>query len=165
MSGDELPTWVMQLPTANALLNSLATILLVLGYVLIKQGREQAHKAAMLAAFCTSVVFLVCYLVYHAQAGSVRFEGPAGVRVLYLTILVSHIILAAAVPVLAIITIYWGLTNRRAAHRRIARWTLPIWLYVSITGVVIYVMLYHLYPPPAEVSIMPKVSVLGPAWL
>lgn len=147
---------VSQLPTVNALLNSLATVLLIWGYVLIKQRREQAHKRMMLSAFGVSVAFLVCYVIYHLQAGHVAFGGPPGVRTVYFAILISHIILAALVPVLALVTLYLGLKDRRAAHRRIAGWTLPIWLYVSITGVVIYIMLYHLYPASPGVSIMPK---------
>jgi putative membrane protein len=138
---------VEQLPAVNASLNALAAVLLVLGWVQIKQGKELAHRNTMLAAFGVSVVFLLCYLVYHYQVGSVRFTGPPTVRAIYLAILASHIVLAAAVPVLAVITIYLGLKDRRQRHRQFARWTFPIWLYVSVTGVVIYVMLYHLYSP------------------
>lgn len=135
------------LPAVNASLNALATVLLVAGYVLIKQRREQAHKWTMLACFGVSCVFLACYLVYHAQVGSVRLthQGPA--RLVYFAILITHVLLAALVPFLAITTIYLGLRDRRAAHRRLAWWTFPIWLYVSVTGVVVYLMLYHLYPP------------------
>ncbi len=139
------------LPAVNALLNATATVLLVSGYVLIKRRRERAHKAAMLSAFVVSILFLTCYVVYHMQPGSLhstRFSGPPAVRYVYLGILVPHIVLAATVPVLAGATIYFGLRDRRAAHRRLARWTLPIWLYVSVTGVIIYWMLYHAYPAP-----------------
>jgi uncharacterized membrane protein YozB (DUF420 family) len=108
----------------------------------------------MLSAFAVSVAFLACYLVYHYHVGSVPFQGPSGVRRVYLAILLTHIVLAAVVPVLAIATIYLGLTDRRRRHRQLARWTLPIWLYVSVTGVVIYVMLYHLYPAPVEAAII-----------
>lgn len=145
-----------QLPAVNAALNALATVLLVCGWLLIKARRERAHKAVMLSAFGVSIAFLTCYVIYHVQVGSVRFAGPSAVRAVYLVILATHVVLAAVVPVLAIITIYLGLKDRRAKHRRIARWTLPIWLYVSVTGVVIYVMLYHLYPRPAEDPIMAK---------
>lgn len=145
---------VEQLPALNATLNGLAAAMLVVGWILIKQRREIAHRNTMLAAFGVSAVFLVSYLVYHYHVGSVKFTGPPAVRAVYLAILLSHIVLAAAVPVLALITIYLGLTNRRAKHRRFARWTFPIWLYVSITGVVIYVMLYHLYPSASPASIM-----------
>lgn len=145
---------VHDFPAINATLNGLAAVLLIVGYVLIKQRRERAHKIAMLSAFGVSGVFLVCYLVYHFQVGSVKFVGPAGVRAVYLAILLTHVILAATVPVLAGLTIYLGLADRRAKHRRLARWTFPIWLYVSITGVVIYVMLYHLYPPVEQAAII-----------
>ncbi len=149
---------VEQLPAVNATLNALATILLVGGYVLIKSRRERAHKNVMLTAFAVSIAFLACYLVYHFQVGSVKFTGPSGVRSFYLTLLASHVVLAATVPVLAVVTIYFGLTDRRQRHRQLARWTFPIWLYVSVTGVVIYVMLYHLYPPPAG-----ELIIKGPA--
>jgi uncharacterized membrane protein YozB (DUF420 family) len=145
---------VEQLPAVNATLNGLAAVLLVVGWLLIKSGRERAHKNTMLAAFAVSVVFLACYLVYHYHVGSVKFVGPPGVRAAYLTMLFTHVVLAAAVPFLAIITIYLGLKDRRARHRQFARWTFPIWLYVSVTGVVIYVLLYHLYPPPAAALII-----------
>ncbi len=141
---------VEQLPAVNATLNAIAAVLLVGGYLLIKSRRERAHKNVMLTAFAVSIAFLVCYLVYHFQVGSVKFTGPSGVRAVYLAILASHVVLAATVPVLAVITIYFGLADRRLRHRQLARWTFPIWLYVSVTGVVIYVMLYHLYPPGRE---------------
>ena len=136
------------LPHINAALNGLATVLLVTGVSLIARGRETAHRRTMLACFAVSTVFLACYLVYHAQAGSKRFPTGAGapadwIRYFYYFVLLTHIVLAAAVPMLALITIYLGLKDRRVAHRRLARWTFPIWLYVSITGVVVYVMLYH----------------------
>lgn len=139
------PHW---LPSLNAGLNALATALLIAGRVWIARRRELAHRRAMLAAFGVSLLFLASYLVYHAQVGSVRFTGPPGVRRVYLAILLSHVLLAAVVPWLALATIYLGLRDRRAQHRRWARWTFPLWLYVSITGVVIYLMLYHLYPAP-----------------
>ena len=132
------------LPSVNAGLNATAAVLLVCGYTLIRRKRIGAHRKVMLAAFVTSCLFLVCYLVYHAQVGSVRFPGTGVVRTVYLGILGTHTILAAAVPVLAVITLRRGLGGRYDTHRRIARWTLPIWLYVSVTGVVVYVMLYHL---------------------
>ena len=138
---------VTSLPAVNASLNALATLLLVVGYVLIKQRREAAHKWTMLASFATSVVFLICYLAYHFQAVAMtKFRGPPPISYAYYVLLISHVILAAAVPVLAGLTIYWGLKDQRVRHVRIARWTFPIWLYVSITGVVIYLMLYQLYP-------------------
>lgn len=132
------------LPTLNALLNGLSAVLLVTGYILVRRGRWQAHKRVMLAAFATSVVFLVSYLVYHFQVGSVRYPGQGALRVVYFTILISHTVLAAAVPVLAVITLVRALRERFDRHRAIARWTLPIWLYVSVTGVVVYWMLYRM---------------------
>lgn len=156
MSEGEVEAWVRQLPAVNALLNTTATVLLVTGYALIKRGREVAHKRTMLAAFAVSCVFLASYLIYHEKVGHVPFGGTGAARGIYLAILFSHIILAAAVPVLAITTIVLGLRDRRATHVRWARWTFPIWLYVSVTGVVVYVMLYHLYPSaenPATISV------------
>jgi uncharacterized membrane protein YozB (DUF420 family) len=119
-------------------------VLLCLGYLYIRAGRREAHRRCMLAAFAASVLFLTSYLVYHAQAGSVPYQGTGAVRTFYLTILLTHIVLAAVVPVLALVTLSRALAGRFDRHRKIARWTLPIWLYVSITGVVIYVMLYVL---------------------
>ncbi|MBK9167576.1 MAG: DUF420 domain-containing protein [Bryobacterales bacterium] len=135
---------VQDLPTVNASLNSVATVLLVTGYVLIRQGRREAHRKVMLAALATSALFLVCYLVYHFQVGSVRFQGTGTIRTVYFSILLTHTVLAAAVPPLALITLSRALKSRWALHRRIARWTLPIWLYVSVTGVVVYWMLYRM---------------------
>jgi uncharacterized membrane protein YozB (DUF420 family) len=135
------------LPTVNAALNALATVLLIAGYLQIRRRRERSHRNLMLTAFGVSVVFLVCYLVYHALTGSRPFQHEGLIRPVYYTILLTHVVLAAAVPVLAGVTIYLGLRDRRAAHLRVARWTFPIWLYVSVTGVVIYAMLYHLPPP------------------
>jgi uncharacterized membrane protein YozB (DUF420 family) len=133
---------VRDLPTLNAALNSAATVLLFLGWRRIKQNERQSHKLFMLAAFTTSILFLVSYLFYHAQVGSVRYEGPF--RPLYLTILVTHVILAATVPVLAVLTIYRAWKGRFESHKKIARITFPIWMYVSVTGVVVYWMLYRL---------------------
>lgn len=147
-----MPEWVTWLPTVNASLNGLATILLMVGYLLVRrmpvetdlwQKRMEAHKRVMLSAFGVSVIFLVCYLVYHAYAGSKPFEGTGLIRPIYFAILITHIVLAAAVPVLALMTIYRGLKGQWERHKRIARLTFPIWLYVSITGVIIYLMLYH----------------------
>lgn len=137
------------LPHVNASLNSLAAVLLVAGLVFIKRGREQAHKRTMLACFGISCVFLVCYLARIALEGTNRFPEypPDFVRYFYFALLASHVILAAAVPFLAIATIILGLLDRRAAHRKLAKVTFPIWLYVSVTGVLVYLMLYHLFPP------------------
>jgi putative membrane protein len=131
------------LPTLNALLNGTAALLLVIGYLLIRRGRRNAHRLAMIAAFTCSVVFLGSYLLYHSQVGSVRFPGQGTVRTVYLAILLTHTVLAALVPFLAVRTLFLAWRERFAEHRRWARWTLPIWLYVSITGVVIYWMLYR----------------------
>ncbi len=135
---------VRDLPTVNAALNATSSVLLVTGYTLIRQGKKEAHRKAMLAAFATSVLFLICYLLYHFQVGSVRFTKTGPIRTVYLTILATHTVLAAAVPVLAIITLQRALAARFDRHRRIARWTLPVWLYVSVTGVVVYLMLYQM---------------------
>jgi uncharacterized membrane protein YozB (DUF420 family) len=132
------------LPAVNASLNALAAMLLVRGYVLIRAGRVQQHRKTMLAAFATSIVFLISYLIYHSQVGSVRFEKEGFIRTVYIAILLSHTILAAAVPFLAVITLRRGLRNDLRRHVKLARWTLPIWLYVSVTGVVVYWMLYWL---------------------
>jgi protein SCO1/2/putative membrane protein len=132
------------LPSVNAALNATSAVLLVWGYTLIRRKRIHTHRKVMIAAFIASCLFLVCYLVYHAQVGSVRFGKTGAIRTVYLSILGTHTILAAAVPVLAILTLRRGLAGRFDRHRRIARWTLPIWLYVSVTGVVVYLMLYHL---------------------
>jgi putative membrane protein len=149
-----MPITVEQLPAVNATLNALAAVLLVVGWGLIKARRERAHKRVMLAAFGVSCAFLTCYLVYHARVGSVPFQGMGNVRTIYFAILISHVVLAAAVPVLAGVTIYLGLADRRAKHRRFARWTFPIWLYVSVTGVGLYLMLYHIYPASPEKAII-----------
>ena len=136
--------YVHYLPTVNAVLNGTAAALLVTGFWMIKNRRIQQHRAVMLTAFGVSVAFLISYLVYHAQVGSVTFKHPGTIRTVYLSILLTHTVLAATVPVLAIVTLNRGLAARFDRHRAIARWTFPIWLYVSITGVVVYLMLYHL---------------------
>jgi uncharacterized membrane protein YozB (DUF420 family) len=133
-----------QLPTLNATLNGIAAVLLVIGWVLIRRRKIQAHRAVMLSAFACSILFLVSYLVYHYQVGSVRFQGEGAIRTVYFAILISHTLLATAVPFLAAITLFRALKERFAKHRAIARWTLPIWLYVSVTGVVVYWMLYRM---------------------
>jgi uncharacterized membrane protein YozB (DUF420 family) len=134
---------VSVLPAVNASLNALSAVLLVCGYVLIRRGRINQHRRCMIAAFATSSLFLVCYLVYHAQVGSVPFRRQGFVRPLYFTILITHVTLAASVLPLALVTLARGLKARYPQHRRIARWTFPIWLYVSVTGVLVYVLLYQ----------------------
>ena len=152
----------------NALLNTAATLLLLAGLYFIKRGRIEAHKHAMLSAFLVSIVFLACYVWYHLQVGSVKFTHPGAVRYIYLAILASHVLLAITVPFLATWQIYLGYralgccapqvhqaeqliaaAGYREKHIRLARITFPIWLYVSVTGVIVYVMLYHLWPPQA----------------
>jgi putative membrane protein len=132
------------LPSVNAVLNATAAVLLVWGYTLIRQKRMETHRKVMQTAFVVSCLFLVCYLVYHFQVGHVVFQKTGAIRTIYLSLLASHTVLAATVPVLAIITLRRGLAAKFDRHRRIARWALPVWLYVSVTGVVVYLMLYHL---------------------
>lgn len=132
------------LPAVNATLNTVSTIFLVLGWVFIHQRRIAIHRACMLAAFTTSGLFLASYLVYHANVGSVPFQGQGAVRIVYFTILITHIVLAATIVPLALITLSRALARRFDRHRAIARWTLPLWLYVSVTGVIIYLMLYRM---------------------
>lgn len=134
---------VHDLPAVNASLNAISGVLLLVAYVLIKQRKIEQHRKVMLTAFTTSALFLVCYVIYHAQVGSVPFQRQGFVRPLYFTILVTHVTLAAAVLPLALITLSRGLSGRYPQHRRIARWTFPIWLYVSVTGVLVYVLLYQ----------------------
>jgi uncharacterized membrane protein YozB (DUF420 family) len=134
---------IASLPLVNAVLNAVAAALLVCGYALIRRKRIHAHRLVMISAFVVSSVFLASYLTYHYAAGVVRFQKTGAIRVIYLSILATHTVLAAAVPVLAIVTLSRGLRARYDRHRRIARWTLPIWLYVSVTGVVVYMMLYR----------------------
>ena len=131
------------LPAINASLNALSGVLLVIGYALMRAHRIELHRRVMIAAFMTSSLFLVCYVIYHAQVGSVRFTREGFVRPLYFGILITHVTLAATVLPLAIITLTRGLKGRYPRHRAIARWTFPIWLYVSVTGVLVYVLLYQ----------------------
>ncbi len=144
-----VPEWVTVLPTVNAGLNGLATVLLLTGFVLIKRGRREAHRRVMLSAFGTSIVFLVCYLTYHlalrhytGESGK-KFGGVGVIRPIYFVILITHVVLAAAVPVLASMTIWRAWRQNWEGHRRLARVTFPIWVYVSVTGVIIYALLYH----------------------
>jgi uncharacterized membrane protein YozB (DUF420 family) len=132
------------LATANAVLNSIAALLLVAGWVSIARGAKTVHRNFMVAAFATSAIFLVSYLVYHWLEGSRKYAGPESLRLVYYAILVTHVILAAAVPVMALRMFFLAWRGRWEAHRWFGRITLPIWLYVSVTGVVIYVMLYWL---------------------
>jgi len=135
---------ISDLPALNATLNGTAAVLLTAGYIMIRTGRRDAHRACMLGAFLASTLFLVSYVVYHAHAGSKLFPGTGAIRTLYLAILATHVVLAAVILPLSITTLVRALRGRFDTHRRIARWTLPIWLYVSVTGVVIYLMLYRM---------------------
>jgi uncharacterized membrane protein YozB (DUF420 family) len=132
------------LPALNATLNAIAATLLVVGYVLIRRRKIELHRKVMLSAFATSALFLTSYLIYHANVGSRPFPGQGPVRVIYLTILLTHIVLAAAILPMALITLNHALRQRFERHVPIARWTLPIWLYVSVTGVIVYLMLYQI---------------------
>lgn len=151
---------VQVLPHVNASLNLLATLLLVAGYVLIKQRKETAHKWTMLGCFAVSVIFLGSYLTYHYQLQAVLGSHgrgfpdypPQAIRIFYFGMLITHVVLAALVPFLAVATIYFGLRDNRPWHIALAKWTFPIWLYVSITGVLVYLMLYQIYPPIEVVS-------------
>lgn len=138
---------IESLPTLNALLNMTSAVLLAIGYRFIKRGNKHMHKKFMIATFVVSVVFLTSYLTYHYHHGATRFQGEGWIRPLYFTILISHTILAVTILPLSIITLRRGLKEQIPQHVKIARWTYPIWLYVSITGVVVYLILYHLYPP------------------
>ncbi len=135
---------VRDLPALNALLNTASAVLLVTGYRLIRAGRREAHRRAMTAALLVSALFLTSYLIYHAQVGSVKFQKTGWIRPVYFSILLSHTILAACVAPMALVTVWRAWKGRFDKHRRLARITLPLWLYVSVTGVIVYLMLYHL---------------------
>ena len=135
---------ISDLPTVNATLNTISTVLLTIGFLMIRRRKIIAHRNCMIAAFVVSGLFLTSYLIYHYHAGSTPFEGTGWIRSIYFAVLIPHIILAATILPLALITLYLALRKRFAKHRRIARWTLPIWLYVSVTGIIVYWMLYHL---------------------
>jgi uncharacterized membrane protein YozB (DUF420 family) len=143
-----MPLSLKLLPALNAFLNATSALLVFLAWRAIKRLEIETHRALMLSAAAVSALFLVSYLTYHARVGSVHFTATGPPRAVYFTILLTHTVLAAATVPLVLRTLYLGLRRRDDRHRRIARWTLPIWLYVSVTGVVVYVMLYHLYPPP-----------------
>lgn len=137
---------ISDLPTLNAILNSISAMLLTVGYRFIKQRNRNMHRNCMIGAFATSTLFLISYLIYHYNVGSVKFQGQGAVRYVYFAILLTHTVLAAVIVPLILITFSRALKRRFDRHRAIARWTLPLWLYVSVTGVVVYLMLYHLYP-------------------
>ena len=135
---------VTDLPALNASLNAISFLLLVTGYVFIRRGQRQKHKACMIAALVASALFLTSYVIYHAQVGSVPFKGTGWIRTVYFSVLIPHVILAAAIVPPILITASRGLSAKYDKHRRIARWTLPLWLYVSVTGVIVYLMLYQM---------------------
>jgi uncharacterized membrane protein YozB (DUF420 family) len=136
------------LPALNATLNGVSALLLLAGYLFIRRKWVTAHKRSMGSALATSILFLISYLIYHSRVGSVPFRGVGPVRAVYFTILISHTILAAVIVPLVLVTLYRALRGRFDQHIRIARFTLPLWLYVSVTGVAVYVMVYRLYPSP-----------------
>lgn len=135
---------IRDLPHLNAMLNGTAAVLLCIGWYLILQGKREAHRKVMLAAFSVSALFLACYLVYHFNVGSVKFQKTGTIRTVYLSILLSHTILAVVVAVAAPLTLFRALKERFPQHKKLARWTMPIWIYVSVTGVVVYWMLYQM---------------------
>jgi uncharacterized membrane protein YozB (DUF420 family) len=141
-----MPEYISYLPHVNALLNSTSAFLLIAGYSLIRRGRVKAHRNCQLTAFATSTLFLISYLTYHYYHGATPFPGQGIVRPLYFTILLTNTILAVVIVTMILLTLYRAARMDFVRHRRIARWTLPLWLYVSVTGVVVYLMLYHLYP-------------------
>ena len=141
-----MPEYVPYLPHLNAILNSTSALLLLLGFGFIRRGRVQAHRNCQVTAVITSSLFLVSYLTYHYYHGATRFQGTGLARPIYFTILTSHTILAIVIVPLVAVTFYRALRQDFVRHRRIARITLPLWLYVSITGVIVYLMLYHIYP-------------------
>ena len=134
------------LPTLNASLNATSAVLLATGYYFIRTGRRERHKACMIAALVVSALFLTSYVVYHVQVGSVPFKGVGVIRTVYFTILITHVLLAIAIVPLVLITVSRALSARFDRHRAIARWTLPLWFYVSVTGVAVYLMLYRMAP-------------------
>jgi putative membrane protein len=141
-----MPNYIPVLPHLNATLNATSAILLIFGYYFIKRGRVVAHRRCQMSAVATSVLFLISYLVYHYHHGATRFPGQGIVRPLYFTLLTTHTVLAVVIVPFVVVTVLRARRGDFVRHRRIARWTLPMWLYVSITGVLVYLMLYHLYP-------------------
>jgi putative membrane protein len=139
---------IQDFPHILALLNALTLALLVTGYVFIRRGEQARHRAVMISALVVSAVFLAVYLVYHANAGLAKFGGEGWIRPVYFTILIAHVVGSALIVILVPATAYFSLTGRIPRHRAIARWTLPIWIYVAASGVVVYVMAVHLYPMP-----------------
>ena len=138
---------IYSLAPLNAILNSIATILLLAGFYFIKHHRIRAHRICMISAVCVSAAFLTSYLIFHYEVGDILFTGRGWIRPIYFSILIPHVILAVTILPLALTTLYFGLRGKFIKHRRIARWTWPLWIYVSVTGVIVYLMLYQLYTP------------------
>jgi uncharacterized membrane protein YozB (DUF420 family) len=134
------------LPAVNASLNALSAVFLTMGFIFIKRQRQTAHRNCMITACCTSLLFLTCYVIYHAHAGRTVFKNPEWFRPIYLTLLLTHTVLAVTIVPMVIVTLSRALRQRFDRHKQIARWTWPIWMYVSVTGVLIYFLLYHIYP-------------------
>jgi len=141
-----MPMTASDLPTLNASLNATAAVLLATGYYFIRTGRRERHRACMIAALVASALFLTSYVIYHIQVGSVPFKGVGAIRTVYFTILITHVVLAIVIVPLVLMTVSRALRGRFDRHRAIARWTLPLWLYVSVTGVIVYWMLYRMQP-------------------
>lgn len=141
-----MPEYIPYLPHLNAILNSTSALFLIAGYLFIRRGRIESHKKCQITAVVTSTVFLISYLTYHYYHGDTRFLGQGIIRPVYFAILITHVILAIVIVPLVLITLVRALRSDFIRHRRIARWTLPLWLYVSVTGVIVYLMLYHFYP-------------------
>lgn len=137
---------VENLPTLNAILNSISATFLITGYIFIRRKNIQAHRVSMLCALTASALFLTFYLIYHYNVGSTKFQGPGWARTLYLIILIPHTILATVMVPFILVVVYRAFRGQFDKHRRLARWTFPVWLYVSVTGVIIYLMLYHWFP-------------------
>ncbi|MDD7984469.1 DUF420 domain-containing protein [Lentisphaera marina] len=150
----------MELPLINACLNFLSATLLVCGYVAIKKKNKEVHKNFMIAAFCTSALFLTSYLYYHFTAGHLLFQGQGSIKIIYFIILIPHILLAMVMLPMILMTFFFIFRGQVVAHRKIARWTFPIWLYVSITGVILYVYMYQLYPQHLKKSDKKAVAVV-----
>jgi putative membrane protein len=143
-----MPKFISYLPHLNAFLNSTSAVFLIIGYTYIKRRQIESHKKCQIAAVVTSSLFLISYLTYHYYHGDSKFLGQGLVRPFYFAILISHVILAIVIVPLVLITLIRALRTDFIRHKRIARWTFPLWLYVSVTGVIVYLMLYHLYPAP-----------------
>jgi uncharacterized membrane protein YozB (DUF420 family) len=154
------------LPAVNACLNGLSTIFLTLGYIFIKQGRKDTHRNCMVAALITSALFLTCYLIYHYNAGRTTFRDPLWFRPYYLIILLTHTVLAVAIVPMVLVTVFHAIRKNFDSHKKIARWTWPVWMYVSVTGVLIYFLLYQIFPQqPANTTqqITPPFALTTPA--